>query len=435
MIPAIRSRLHAVPGIVETVEAIRITGMVGIVVTLCLLPACASRERTNPFDPGNPATGGTPPLLGALADDGSVRLQWELGGFETVHGVRILRRPEGGDEETAFSFPGIGPGQVIDAGRQNGVALQYRLEVESQPVPLSTTATEATPGGSEPWVGDASGGGVLRLTPDGRGVLYRTEPGRDVLDLAIEEDGSLWVADYGDGAVVQLDRAGRRLEAFDLYGASSVAIDVEDGRLWVGSFDLRAVFLVERDGRVTWTDPGAGLVESVRTAPGGGAWVVSRDGSVRFLRGGAVLFRDTDVAQPVGLAVDDARRAWVADRGDSSVYRYEPGGILRQRSRGRFVSPRDVAPDGRGGAWIADPGRGGLVHLDLSLHEQAFVPCPDVEAAAWDPVNRRLWACCPRPGRVDVFALGADEDGGDARLVASLASGGRPVVVRGNWRR
>ncbi len=410
-------------------------GVIGIAVLIHLTSGCETRARTNPFDPRNPDTGGAPALLRALADSGSVDLYWELGQFRDVRGGRILRRPEGGPEETAFSFSGIGAGAMVDRGLESGRTWSYRLEVDAQSGPISSAAVVAMPGGSEPWVGDAAGGGVARLTPDGRGVRFRAEPGRDLVDLTMEEDGSFWAADYGNGAVVGSDREGRRREAFDLYGANTIAVDAADGRLWVGSFDQRVVFLTERDGRTSWGDSGAGLVERVRAAPGGGAWVASRDHTVSFLRNGAVLFRASDLAQPVGLAVDSMGRAWVTDRGDGRVYRYGPGGILRQESPALFDSPQDAETDEHGGAWIADPGRGGVVHLDSSLRERTFVPCPDAQAVAWDAPNQRLWVCRAPVGRVEVFAVAPGGAVEEVRLLVSLEVGGRPVVVRGTWRR
>jgi hypothetical protein len=422
---------------------IGVSRSLGILAVVCVIPGCASRERTNPFDPDNPDTGGTPALLRVLADDRSVHLRWDLSGFEGVRQVRILRQPEGGAEETAYFYDGAGPGAELDSLVENGRTTAYRLEVGAQPTPLSTAVVQATPGGSEPWVGDASGGGVVRLTPDGRGVLFRAESGRDLVGLAMEEDGSLWAADYGYDAVIRIARDGERREVFDLEGANTLAVDAADGRLWVGSFDQRTVFLLEGDGRIDWADPGAGLVENVRAAPGGGAWVASRDHTVSLLREGAVLFREDDFAWPLGLACDRAGRAWVTDRDTSGVhphggvYRYEPGGVRREKSPVLFSSPRDVEPDGDDGAWVADPELrgGGVAHLDRSLHEQGFVPCPGAEAVAWDPVNRRLWVCRPTAGRLEVFVAAPGGAGEEMRHFVSLYVGGRPVVVRGAWRR
>jgi sugar lactone lactonase YvrE len=412
-----------------------VSALAGLAVLVHLTAGCETRSRTNPFDPRNPDTGGTPPLLHALADSGSVDLSWELGAFRDVRGVRVLRRPEGGAEAVAFSFSEIGPGAVVDRGLANGNTWSYRLEVDAPSGLLSSAVVVATPGGSAPWMGDAAGGGVVRLTPDGRGVRFRVEPGRVVVDLAMEGDGSFWAADYENGAVVASDREGRRRAVFGLSGVSTLAVDAADGRLWVGSFDERVVFYKERDGRTIWADSSAGMVERVRAAPGGGAWVASRDHAVSFLREGAVLFRARDLVRPAGLAVDASGRAWVTDRGDGTVYRYAPGGLLREKSGASFNSPRDADSDGSGGVWIADPGRGGVVHLDSSLRETAFVACSDAQAVAWDAPNRRLWVCRPSIGRVDVFAVAPDEMAEETRLLTSLAVGGRPVVVQGVWRR
>ncbi len=407
----------------------------GLALLAGLAASCDPRERANPFDPGNPDTGGAPTVLQALSDDGAVDLRWDVRSFEDVHAVRLLRRPEGGAEEIAFVFAGSGPDATTDRGLANGQAWHYRLEVVTAPASVFSAEAIATPGGSAPWIADARAGGAARLTPDGRGVRFRAEPGRDLLDLTMEEDGSLWAADYGYGAVVRIDRTGRRQEEFVLPGASTVALDAADGTLWVGSFDQRAVFHLQRDGVVRWTDPAAGLIERVRAAPQGGVWAVSRDRSVSFLFDDEVWFRAGDMAEPVGLAVDSLGRAWVADPAAGVVYRIWPGGFPIEASSAAFQTPRDVEPDGAGGAWVADSGRGGVVHLDDSLLEQTFVPCAGARGLAWDAANQRLWVTRPEDGRVEVFAVSAGSRAEEARLLASCDLGGRPVVVRGIWRR
>ena len=84
--------------------------------------------------------------------------------------------------------------------------------------------------------------------------------------------------------------------------------------------------------------------------------------------------------------------------------------------------------------WISDPGRGGVVHLDESLAEDAFLAVPDAGALGWDPYHRRLWVARPAAGRVDVLRLtpGLDPAWSAVRQ-ASLAVGGRPNVVRAAW--
>ena len=44
---------------------------------LVMLSGCSRRERTNPLDPANPATGGGPSGFNAIADFSLVRLSWD----------------------------------------------------------------------------------------------------------------------------------------------------------------------------------------------------------------------------------------------------------------------------------------------------------------------------------------------------------------------
>ena len=62
---------------------------------LAFVGGCASREHTNPFDPDNEETNGSPNLLVATAGDERVTLEWDLEEFQDLRLVRVRRRSIG----------------------------------------------------------------------------------------------------------------------------------------------------------------------------------------------------------------------------------------------------------------------------------------------------------------------------------------------------
>lgn len=407
---------------------------------ILLLAGCEDRARTNPFDPGNPATAGEPRLLEAVAGNRTVALRWDVGSFDDDSHLRLLRaigaEPEAVIRDLIFERTGL----LHDDLLPNGVEIRYRLEILApNGVWLSSRPDTAMAGASLPWIGDAAGGGVGLLSPDGRDLRLRAEKGRDVLDLEPEPSGRVWIADYGYGAILCLDAEGTRCAAWAVPGANTLALDRREDILWVGSFDQRRVMRYRLDGALASEDTAFALVERVRAARGGGAWVTERDqdgrGRVRLLHRGGVLQEWTGFVRPVGIAVDSSGGGWVADPAGGTVTRLAADGSRQESAHGLLQDPAELDVDGADGAWIADRGRGGIVYLDANLAERAFLPLPGVTHLAWDPLHRRLWAVLSRTGRVEVYAVSGSVSGGLMfRRAAVLGVGGRPVSPGGRWR-
>jgi len=403
-----------------------------MVLAASALFGCSDREHENPFDPENPHTGGVPALLTAVAGDGEVLLAWDLQEQTGIDAVRLLRRIGAAAEESILAPAGRGAGSHTDRGVANGSEIVYRLALTVGRETLWTRPDTASPGPSRIWVGDAAGAGLIRISPDGRDATRPTGPARDLLDVRVEPSGTLWAADFGNGAVIVADVEGQELRFWDCYGANTLALDRTSGEVWVGSFRQRSLLLYDRTGTLLYADSAAGPVERVRAAPGGGVWSCASDGQLRRVVRGAVQMVRRDFVQPVSLCVDSTGWLWVADRGAGLVHRMDPGGMIRETSPVDFVVPVDVEADGEGGAWVADPGRGGVAYLDASLSERGFIRVPDVQAVRWEGGRRRLWACRPLAGRVEAISVEWSGAGGwRASRQLSLAVGGRPAAVDG----
>jgi hypothetical protein len=273
-------------------------------------------------------------------------------------------------------------------------------------------------------VADSDGGGLSRLTPDARDRILRVGQGW-FLDLAVDSlDRSLWSVDYLEGTLLHYSLSGAELMRVHVPGARAVAVDLDSSSVWVGSFDLRQLERRRRDGAFIWADSSAGFVEDLLAVEPSGVWLANRDGEIRLYRGNERLVLITELRHPVALAAATGGGILVLERGTEQgaarVRRYDPFGIPQGTSPETLSSPTDVTQDGAGGAWVADPGRGGLVHLDAGLDEIGFVPLAGALGVTWDARDRHLWVA----GTSGVSILDA---GGVP--ISGLSLGPRPIKV------
>jgi hypothetical protein len=418
------------------VTRLRGNALVGLVVlSLVAAGGCQERERSNPFDPGNPDTRGEPALLVALAGDGEVRVSWDLADLRGVAAIRVLRSAgPGGDRIPVFQAAGPGPGLYTDRGLTDGTTYSYRLEVRSDRGSLLWTAPDpATPGKSEPWVGD-SNYGIARLSPDGRHELFRQDRQRNILGLQVASDATVWAADYAGGAVVRYGRHGQVLEEREIDGASALALDVRDGRLWVGSFNRHWVGLYRRDGSMAWADSNMGLVQDVAAAPDSGVFVAAGLTGVTRLVEGAVLWQNRDFVSAVAVVPQADGSCWVVDRAGAAMVHL---GAEGQRDEDSYsaIDPTGACSDGEDGIYLADPGFGGIIHLDSTARVNRYFALGPAESVTLDPIGGRLWIVFPSQGRVAVLE-GIDLSGqGSLSRVSSVALAGRPTRIAGYWGR
>ncbi len=401
---------------------------------LALWAGCETRARNNPFDPDNPETGGTPPLVQAVAGNHQVELSWDLSSFRDIASLRLLRREGDGAEAIQTEMEGAGSTDYLDLNLTNDSTYTYRLEViPAQGAALYTAGVPATPGASQPWIGDGSGAGLDRVSPDGRAILFQVDPFREILGLAVAPDSTVWAADYLNGEIVHYDSQGEQLSSWEVAGASALALDARTGDLWVGSFDQSALLLFDDGGNLIWS-AGVGLVEAVVAAPSGGVWFAARNAGIGRAIGMHVAFRDSTFQWPLAVGPNPDGSAWVIDRTSEQVSRISSDGRSVTVSPVQYAGPEAGCTDGAGGFWVADPVRGGVSHLNAQLAESAFFAVGPAEDVAWDPAEGRLWVALSSVGEVLVVAVhenGASETG---ETIATLETGGRPLKIAGLWR-
>lgn len=396
------------------------------VLLVLVASGCEQRDRANPFDPRNPDTGGVPPLLSSRAGNGQVALSWDVEPLDGVVRTYLHRRFREGVVKP-LTPNGLDPSvhEYVDPSPQNDVRYEYRLELEIVGGERAFSAWDAaTPGDAVPWVADSDGGGLSRLTPDARDRILRLGSGW-ILDVAVDSlDASVWCVDYLNGLLLHYDLEGSQLLRVSVPGARAVAVDRDSASVWVGSFDRRRLERRWRDGGPAWSDSTAGYVEDLASASPDGVWLVNRDGDLRLYRDDHAIVSITELRHPISLAAEPGGSILVLERGTENaparVRRYDPFGIPLGTSTGAFSSPSDIAEDGAGGGWVADPGRGGLVHLGAGLDETGFVPFAGVLGVTWDARSRYLWVA----GSFGVSIL--NEQGS---AISGLALGPRPIKV------
>jgi hypothetical protein len=400
----------------------------GCLPLLLLLAGCEAREHANPFDPRNPDTHGSPAFLDARAGNEEVLLQWDVPGLEGVRTANLYRRDLADSSDTLLTREGIdlAARSFVDSTVHNGVGYEYRLTLSlTTGVDRSSAWDAATPGPAVPWVADADGGGLMRLTPDGRDLVRRVETGFWFLDLAADSATStVWSAEYFGGYLFHHDLDGGRLLQSPLDGARAVAVSPDGGDVWVASFRNGRIERRAADGTTAWTEITGSHIEDLLIAGDGGlwsaAWLDGGTGEVRLYRADRLARTIGGLGRPVAIAEADQDLIIVVDRTDRRASGFDWAGDEVLRSGQIFLDPVDLCPDGSGGAWIADPGRGGIVHLGQTLEEIRFVALPHVLGITLDSRDDRLWAA--GENGVQVLDL-------DGRIVSTLSLGGRPVKV------
>jgi hypothetical protein len=259
------------------------------------------------------------------------------------------------------------------------------------------------------------------MTPDGRDQVARVGIGWWSLDLAVDSlESAVWTVDYLGGALYRHAVDGGEMLKVGLTGARAVAVDLDGESIWVGSFDRQRLERRRRDGSLAWAADGVGWVEDLLAVAPNGVWLCSQSGELRLYQNDAVTASYTNVEGPVALAHSEQGRILVLDRSAGEVFRLTAFGIPEARSQPILVDAVDLCRDEGWGAWVADPGRGGLVHLDESLEEIDFVPREGALGVAWEERGRRLWV---------VGTGGIDVRDASGRFLSGAQIGPRPVEV------
>jgi DNA-binding beta-propeller fold protein YncE len=380
--------------------------------TLALLAAgCGRRERTNPFDPANPGTGGRPSGFAALAGDGTVTLRWNAASAPELLGYQ-LERAVGAD--TGFTVvTGVLP-PTTTSFRQfallNGVDHRFRLYFVFQKGRGSLPAEDvATPGPLVPWVTDYGAGTLVQLTADGRRIAESLTlvAGGTPTGIGVDSPaGNVWVCDPTSGSV-SVYRPQR--QSFAVYRSGfetpgAVAVDSATHNAWIGDEGFDLVQHVTPLGSpagpsIQPVDAPIGLALDRET---GALWICERAGHrVRRVDPGGGGWA-TGVIAPSRVAVDSVTHdGWVSSFTRATVVVLSGGGA-RLDSVSGFDGPVGIAVDSRRGrVWVCDPNANQVIALRRNLTEEFRVSgLGGAREVAVDPATGEAWVTLALDGAV-----------------------------------
>jgi len=380
-----------------------------LLVSLALLAAgCSERERSNPFDPLNPSTSGRPPGFQALAGDRQVSLRWDLVTGGTFTGFQIYRRAPGEtDFQPLTDVLSTFNTTFRDVPLVNGAEYDYRLYFVF-PFGRGSTPSEqqAAPGAAMPWLIEANGSDIIRVTPDNRHVASRRTGFGETVDLGVNPvNGDVWVADAAGGRVVIVEGTGGVTVSVPGFNTpNAIGVDPADGTAWVCDAGRGRVYHLNRDGQFLPFSIGVldQPVDAAVDVDPGFVWVCERGANQVSRYDFDSLQFSVPVAAPSRVAVDSVtHEGWVTSFANGVVTRISPSGQIVDTFNG-FTAPLGVAVDSRRGrVWIADPHAGRITALRRDGQQEFQVQgLPDAGELAVDLATGEAWAVLGSTGSV-----------------------------------
>jgi DNA-binding beta-propeller fold protein YncE len=401
---------------------------------LLLLAGCSNRTRDNPFDPGNPTTGGKPPGFRAVAEDSKATLRWELVVSDNLAGYELFRRGPGDPDFLAVGgVLAADQTSFVDLALTNDSTYAYRLRfvlTDGRRGPFGDAL--ARPGVGIVWVADAAPGLVVRVAPDGRARVLDLEgletPGFVSADPALNR---VWSSSREQGVVAVWAADGHLVDVEGTFGAPGDVSPIPGtSAAWVSD---------ERTGSLVRFDAGVGLTATagpfqlpsdVIAEPGGSAWVADRDAKrlVHVTGAGVVNFEQPLPDRPWRIALDPVTaNLWISYTEAGAVECRTMAGSLVFRLNG-LESPFTLAPDVAGGRmWVVLASGDAVVAFDRTGAPAGRINgIPRPRGAATDPRNGEVWITALGSGDGDGSLWHFSAAGG---LISTLAPFGRPFAV------
>jgi streptogramin lyase len=403
-----------------------------------LMGGCLSRERSNPFDPGNPRTHGRPSNLIAVAGDGIVDLEWESGGILDIEGFDIVRRTEAGDSIRLTPQP-LPPGARAyrDGGLAAGITYLYTLAayIEEQEEPVRGAEEAATPGPGIAWVMDPVVGYLWRISPDARDLVDGFSMQTGLADLLVEpQSGAAWLADRTRGALLRVSPDGGLSQIAGPAGVVAVASNADASRLFAGSYDTGDVYGYGSGHARIWADDSTCVaVEDLALSEADDVlWIADAGGKIVRLAAadGAPLSELGGFDRPFALWIQPGGgAAWLADAGqEGAVHKIAGDGSVILASTFAVSAPADVVGDAEGGCWVADYGAGRVIRFDADLAVRTSVAGFSApRGLAVDPGTGDVWVAEAGTGRLVRISSGGE-------VVARVSGMASPSLVEVAWR-
>jgi len=385
-----------------------------IVAALCA--GCAKRDRLNPLDPENDATGGKIAGFNALAGDRQVEIRWTRLTQADVVVYALLRWRPGESPSYLPEMYGKNIAGTVDSAVTNGETYTYRLVAffTSGDSAISPTDT-ATPGTRKIAVLSAGVPGLLGLTPDARDILYVQPSNEAYEDMELDRVHTvLWLTMPDAGLVLRSYFDGRPAGPTIVHPhPSDVSVSNSRGIGWIAFPDRHVVRAY---------GPDLASADTFRTIPSGEArvveagtvdltiWIGNDAGTVRRFTTDQVLLADWSLGAPViAIALDeDAERAWVAVRSSigDDLYVIDGRDSTVTKAVGRWSGIADLAFDATTRSlWVSERGtpRAGNGRLSrLSESGVALSALGGIEpfGIMADPATGNCWASELKTSRI-----------------------------------
>jgi hypothetical protein len=407
-----------------------------LLLALTVAAGCADRERTNPLDPLNSATGGSPAGFRAIAQNQAVLLTWTPLDVPDLLGYEVSRRgPLDADfvSLTPMSLP-PDAASFRDSLVGNDTTYAYRLRfLVGGGNSGGSSETMARPGSAILWVADAARDLLYRYTPDGRHQVFSLFGLNNPLAIAVDPaNGRIWGASSFEGFVAQWEPNGQLIGVNGTAAAPLGIAPVQgSNRVWIAEARFGEVLLVGADGLVYTRFQGFDSPNDVVFDPVAlRTWVVDRTGRrlVTYNLSGTII---TDVSlnyEPWRLALDLPNAGvWISGAEDGVVEHRADDGSLRARIDG-LARPYALAVDPtRQEVWVVLAEGDEVIRVDASGGVQARLrSLPQPRGLAFDRARDEVW----------VTTLGeANGDGAlwhftrDGALLQRTSGLGRPVAV------
>ncbi len=233
------------------------------------------------------------------------------------------------------------------------LAATYVFSLSPPAVTLVPTGPTPTPIGWLAQLELVAGDGVLGLR-DGNGSQARFA---DPYGIVWADDGTLYVADAGDNNRI------RRINADG--SVATVAGSIEgfaDGAGTAAAFHTPSSLALDRLGNLYVADTGNHAIRKI--TPGGDVSTLAGTGKPGFRDGAA---SQAQFNGPIGVAVDNDGRVYVADTYNDRIRVIRPDGMVVTLAGGdrpgyqdgigsaaRFDTPTALTVDARGHVWVAD---------------------------------------------------------------------------------
>jgi streptogramin lyase len=241
---------------------------------------------------------------------------------------------------------------------------------------LSAPADIAIDQAGNVWVANYSSSVVSEFSPTGTAATAAGFPGtglRQSYGISIDAQGNVWVANQQSvtaannshtGSVSKFSSTGTELSAGGftgggIYYPQSIAAG-SDGHIWVADYGSSSATLLASDGSAVSGSAGYAasqipFVAAVALDAAHNAWFAAQGVAVHVTQAG-VVNRYACCSYPTGVAVDASGNVWLADYSGFSIVELDANGnpLHTVSTVPGNTAPQGIAVDGGGNVWTSN---------------------------------------------------------------------------------